>query len=153
SSRACGSCPPRREPPPAGVSEAPRRGGPSALSRVGCRAVRVDVVDLETCATATGTVVVIDVLRAFTTAALAFAAGAAEIRPVATIDEVLAARDADPSLLAMGEIEGMPVAGFDFDNSPAGLAARAHEVAGRVLVQRTTAGTQGLVRSVAAERL
>ena len=115
--------------------------------------MRVDVVDLEGCGTATGTVVVIDVLRAFTTAALAFAAGAVEIRPVATIEEVFAAREADPTLLAMGEIEGMPVDGFDFDNSPAALVARADEVAGRVLVQRTTAGTQGLVRSVAAERL
>ena len=33
----------------------------------------------ETCGEATGTVVVIDVLRAFTTAAYAFAAGAADI--------------------------------------------------------------------------
>ena len=48
---------------------------------------------LETCGEATGTVVVIDVLRAFTTAAYAFATGAADITLVGEIEEAFTLRD------------------------------------------------------------
>ena len=90
-----------------------------------------------------GVVVVIDVLRAFTVAALALDAGATAIRCVATIDDALAFRDANAGTLAMGERDGRPVPGFDLANSPSGL--QRVEVRGRTLVHRTTAGTQGLV--------
>ncbi len=92
-----------------------------------------------------GTVVVVDVLRAFTTAAVALGRGAREIWPVATVEEAYALRDATPGALAMGEVDGLPVEGFDLGNSPA--AMRHADVAGRVLVQRTSAGTQGVVRT------
>jgi 2-phosphosulfolactate phosphatase len=51
---------------------------------------------LDTCAQATGTVVVIDVLRAFTTAAYAFAAGAADITLVGATEEAFALRERNP---------------------------------------------------------
>jgi 2-phosphosulfolactate phosphatase len=54
---------------------------------------------LATCAGATGTVVVIDVLRAFTTAAYAFAAGALDITLVGEIEEAFALREANPDAL------------------------------------------------------
>jgi 2-phosphosulfolactate phosphatase len=92
-----------------------------------------------------GVVVVVDVLRAFSTAAIALARGAREIWPVATVAEAYALRDATPGALIMGEVDGLPVAGFDLGNSPA--AMRAADVEGRVLVQRTSAGTQGVVRT------
>lgn len=93
-------------------------------------------------------VVVVDVLRAFTTAAHALAAGADAIVCVDTVEAALAERDARPGALAIGEVDGRPPAEFDFGNSPSALASI--DVAGRVLVQRTSAGTQGLVAAAAA---
>jgi 2-phosphosulfolactate phosphatase len=111
----------------------------------------MDMADLTTCASAEGTVVVVDVLRAFTMASYAFAAGAREIRPVASVAEALQARERDSSILLAGEVDGLPVDGFDLGNSPAEVCRRS--LRGRVIVQRTTAGTQGLVRSARAATL
>ena len=99
---------------------------------------------LAECDNARGVVVVVDVLRAFTTAAFAFARGARSIMLVADVDEAFALREQDPDLLLMGEVDGLPVDGFDLANSPAAIARR--DLAGRDLVMRTTAGTRGAVR-------
>jgi 2-phosphosulfolactate phosphatase len=108
--------------------------------------------DLETCAGATDTVVVIDVIRAFTTAAFALAAGARDIIPVSTIDEALALRESNPNSLVMGEeVRGLPPPTFDYGNSPSALIDV--DLQGRRLIQRTGAGTQGLVRSLKADTL
>lgn len=106
---------------------------------------------LETCAEAEGTVVAIDVLRAFTTAAFAFAAGADRILLVAGVNEAFALRDRHPAALLMGEVDGLPVPGFDFGNSPAEL--RGEDLSGMTLIQRTTAGTQAVVRARRAKLL
>lgn len=98
-----------------------------------------------------GVVIVIDVLRAFTTAAFALAQGAAEIRCVGTVEEALALKAADPNRLTMGEIDGYPIPEFDLDNSPTRMTRA--DVAGKTLIQRTTAGTQGLIRAANAEAL
>ena len=90
-----------------------------------------------------GAVVVIDVIRAFTTSAYALAAGAAGIYLVASVDEALAFKSAHPGSLAMGEDHGLRPDGFDLPNSPVQAAATAFD--GRIVVQRTTAGTQGVV--------
>jgi len=105
----------------------------------------------ETCAAATGTVVAIDVIRAFTTAAFALAAGARDIVPVGTVEQALALRARFPGALMIGEVGGYPIEGFDFGNSPSALLGQ--DLAGRRLIQRTSAGTQGLVRSLQAETL
>jgi len=97
------------------------------------------------------TVVVIDVLRAFTTAAFALAAGASEIVLAGGVDEALALRERFPGALVMGEVQGLRVPGFDFGNSPSELVGR--DLDGRRLIQRTSAGTQGMVRSLRAEPL
>ena len=113
--------------------------------------MQIEQVTLATCGAAAGAVVVIDVLRAFTTAAFAFAAGAREIVLVSGIDEALALRERLPGALALGEVDGLAVTGFDFSNSPADLVGQ--DLGGRTLIQRTSAGTQGVVRSVSAELL
>lgn len=94
--------------------------------------------------------VVIDVLRAFTTAAYAFAAGAKRIWLVRSVDEALAMKAARPGVLAMGEDHGRRVSGFDYSNSPAELAHA--DLGGRDIVQRTSAGTRGVVEARAATR-
>lgn len=99
---------------------------------------------------ATGAVVVVDVLRAFTTAAYAFAAGAHRIWLVSSVDEALAVKASRPGMLAMGSDWGRRVPGFDFSNSPAEVACA--DLHGRDIVQRTSAGTRGVVNATAAGR-
>lgn len=94
---------------------------------------------------------VIDVIRAFSTAAYALAAGAAGIYLVATVDEALAFKAAHPGSFAMGEDHGLRPAGFDLPNSP--VQAAAADLDRRLVVQRTSAGTQGVVAARRATRL
>ncbi len=98
-----------------------------------------------------GAVVVVDVIRAFTTAAYAFAAGAGHIVLVDSVAEALSLKAANPGMLAMGEDHGRRPDGFDFSNSPVEVAAA--ELDGRVLVQRTSAGTRAVVAARSATRL
>jgi len=104
--------------------------------------------NLETCHAATGVVVVIDVIRAFTNAAVAFSRGAKEIYPVSGVDEALQLKAEMPNSLACGEVGGLPPEGFDFGNSP--TQTNLLDLNGKIIVQRTGAGTQGIVRSVNA---
>ena len=104
--------------------------------------------NLETCHEATGVVVVIDVIRAFTNAAFAFSRGAKEIYPVSKIKEALQFKAQNPNSLACGEDGGLPPEGFDFSNSP--TQTKTLDLRDRIIVQRTGAGTQGIVRSMNA---
>jgi 2-phosphosulfolactate phosphatase len=106
---------------------------------------------LDDCHLAGGIVVVIDVCRAFTTAAYAFGSGAERILLAGTVEEALALRERFPGSLVMGEEGGWPVPGFDFWNSPLQLSRA--DLRGKTLIQRTSAGTQGVVRSPRAEHL
>lgn len=108
-------------------------------------------VPLDRAHEAAGTAVVIDVLRAFTTEAVAFAGGARDIRLVDEVATALALRDDDPDVLLMGEVDGQPVAGFDLSNSPTEVAAA--ELAGRRIVHRSSAGTRGAVGASGAHQL
>lgn len=87
---------------------------------------------------ATGIAVVIDVLRAFTVSAYAFAGGARECLLVPTVDEAWVLAAATPGAILSVEVDTMPVAGIDISNSPTQIAAA--DVRGHALVQRTTAG-------------
>ncbi|MFE6101594.1 2-phosphosulfolactate phosphatase [Streptomyces laurentii] len=88
----------------------------------------------------TGSVaVVIDVMRAFTVAAWAFARGAERIVLAGTDRSALEWKEAHPDWLALKD--GAPAPGFDLVNSP-GLV-RSADLTGRTLIQRTTAGTRG----------
>src|SRR5215468_11645514 len=102
--------------------------------------------NLETCHTATGLVIVIDVIRAFTNAAVIFSRSAREIYPVSTVEEALEFKRQIPNSLASGEVGGLPPEGFDFGNSP--TQTNAFDLNGRIIVQRTGAGTQGAVRCI-----
>jgi 2-phosphosulfolactate phosphatase len=107
---------------------------------------------LEDCHTARGAVVVIDVLRAFSTAAYAFSQGVEQIYPVGEPHEALALREQIPNSLAVGEMNGIPFPGFDMGNSPKQVL-EADNLRGRTLIQRTSAGTQGLIRCTGADTL
>lgn len=107
--------------------------------------------NLENCHAATGVVIVIDVIRAFTNAAFAFSRGVDRIYPVATIAEALKLKGTRADIFACGEEGSLPPDGFDFGNSPSQSAEL--DLTGRSLLERTGAGTQGIVQSVSADRL
>lgn len=83
--------------------------------------------------------VVVDVMRAFTVAAWAFSRGAERIVLASSEDEALALKGSRSDWLALKD--GAPAPGFDAVNSP-GLI-RTSDLAGRTVVQKTTAGTVG----------
>lgn len=100
---------------------------------------------------AAGTVVVIDVIRAFSVSAYALACGARECRLVAEVDEArsLAARLGGTVISA--EVDGLPVEGIPLSNSPSMVMEA--DLKGCSLVQRSSSGTQGMVAATSAERL
>jgi 2-phosphosulfolactate phosphatase len=106
---------------------------------------------LDNCHDVGGVVVVIDVLRAFTTAAYAFDRGAEEILLVSTVEEAFELRERNSDRLLTGEVDGLPIDGFDLPNSPSALAKV--DLSSRRLIQRTTAETQGVVRAMKADRI
>src|ERR1700730_11391244 len=92
---------------------------------------------------AIGTVAVLDVFRAFPTAAVALANGASSIVMVRTVEEALALREAGIGQICMGEVRGRAPDGFDFGNSPYEISTV--DFRGQTIIQRTSAGTQGIV--------
>lgn len=111
--------------------------------------MKFQYTDLEDCQTAKGVVLLIDVLRAFSTAAYAFWRGAQEILLVSGVEEALRMKAQIPNAKVIGEVGGLPPQGFDFGNSPTYI--RVEDLSGLTLIQRTGAGTQGAVRSQNAE--
>ncbi|MGW0712044.1 2-phosphosulfolactate phosphatase [Streptomyces sp. NPDC002643] len=83
--------------------------------------------------------VVVDVMRAFTVAAWAFAQGAEKIVLAESLDDALALKARHPDWVAIKD--GPPAPGFDTVNSPGLL--RSMDLGGRTVVQKTTAGTVG----------
>jgi 2-phosphosulfolactate phosphatase len=113
--------------------------------------VKVDIVGTDGLAELRDVAVIIDVLRAFTTAAHAFGAGASEIVLVETVEQAERLRAGWPGALLAGEVDGYPIDGFDFGNSPAEIARR--DLAGRRLIQRTTSGTCAAIGACNASAL
>ncbi|MFG2873739.1 2-phosphosulfolactate phosphatase [Streptomyces sp. NPDC048337] len=83
--------------------------------------------------------VVVDVMRAFTVAAWAFAQGAEKIVLAESLDGALALKARHPDWVALKD--GAPAPGFDLVNSPGLL--RSVDLGGRTVVQKTRAGTVG----------
>ena len=107
---------------------------------------------LEGAERATGSVAIIDVFRAFTTAAVALANGATGIVMVRTVEEALALREARIGQFCMGEVHGRAPDSFDFGNSPFEISGV--DFHGKTIIQRTNAGTQGIVAAAnQADRL
>jgi 2-phosphosulfolactate phosphatase len=94
---------------------------------------------------AEGLVVIIDVMRAFTSAAFMMHLGADRIILLAEPEAVLQLKR-DRGFLAVGEVGGKPVPGFDLGNSPSHILAAGRDLfAGRVVALRTSAGVTGAV--------
>jgi len=90
-------------------------------------------------------VAVVDVLRASTTMAYAYARGAARIIPVASIEAATAlAIQLGEEVMLCGEREGKRIDGFHLGNSPQEYTEET--VAGRTLLLTTTNGTKAIER-------
>lgn len=115
-------------------------------------ATQIVVTDfVEGARAARGIAVIIDVFRAFSLAAHAFAAGVKAIYPVADIDEARALKRDMPHCLLLGERHAVPPPDFDGGNSPALLGR--WNLQGRELIHTTSAGTQGLMNATQADEV
>jgi 2-phosphosulfolactate phosphatase len=100
---------------------------------------------------AQGIAIIIDVFRAFTTAAIAFHQGATRIVLVAEIEEALALKKRGVGDLLMGEVDGRRPDGFDFGNSPYEISQA--DLAGKTLIQSTRAGTVGVAAAARGDSI
>ncbi len=101
---------------------------------------------------AKGVVIIIDVFRAFTTAAVAFDRGVEQIILVAEVEEALELRRQGKGHLCMGEVDGIKPEGFDFGNSPYELS-QVEQLSGKTLIQSTRAGTVGVTAAAQADTI
>lgn len=101
--------------------------------------------------------VVFDILRATSTMMTALANGAAEMLPVAEIDEALTLHRQRPGALLGGERHGLRITAgqaggrdFDFGNSPREYTRE--RVQGKTIVMTTTNGTRALRACLGAQK-
>jgi 2-phosphosulfolactate phosphatase len=97
---------------------------------------------------ASGLAVVIDVFRAFTVACFAFSRGAKAIIAVRDVETAWQLRKKHPESLLVGERHAKKLEGFDYGNSPSEL--KDADLAGRLVVHTTHAGTQALAAATGA---
>ena len=100
---------------------------------------------------ARGLTVVIDVFRAFSVAAHAFARGARTVVPVADVAEARELKRLHPDWLLIGERHARPLPGFDCGNSPTELER--FDLCDRTIIHTTHSGTQGLTAADNADEV
>ncbi len=84
--------------------------------------------------------IVIDLIRATTTLTTLFDSGAARVYAANSLEQAREAAKRFPHRLLCGERDGLPIAGFDYGNSPAQFAQL--DLSGRELILTTTNGTR-----------
>ncbi|HBC17805.1 MAG TPA: 2-phosphosulfolactate phosphatase, partial [Alcanivorax sp.] len=93
-----------------------------------------------------GITVIIDVIRAFTTSHHAFRKGLRCIWPVENAEQAFALRDEHlPDALLAGEVDALPIKGFDFGNSPWEIDQA--DLQDRELILRTTNGVAATLKA------
>ncbi|MDO4978354.1 MAG: 2-phosphosulfolactate phosphatase [Eubacteriales bacterium] len=91
------------------------------------------------------------VFRAFSLECYLFDMGAAEIRPIGSVEDALAWGEKDPGCVLIGERGGAKVEGFEFGNSPSTVDP--DRIKGSRIIHTTSAGTQGVVNAVHADEI
>jgi len=100
---------------------------------------------------AQGSVVIIDVFRAFSTACYAFANGASSVIAVGEIEKARQLKLKISGGILIGERGGQKIEGFDYGNSPTEIESV--DFTGKTLILTTHAGTQGLVNATSSGEL
>lgn len=98
-----------------------------------------------------GAHVVIDVLRAFTTAHVAFERGCRDILLADSVDQAFALADRPPDRLLVGERDARKVEGFDAGNSPTVVSR--FDLDDRGVVLTTTNGTRATLHALGADHV
>ena len=111
--------------------------------------MKVNILQLlEGANVAEGLTVIIDVLRAFSTACYAMEKGIEKIYPVGNIDLAYQLKKDNADFLLVGERNEQKPEGFDFGNSPTQLKNSTIET--KTMVHTTSSGTQGIANAVNA---
>ncbi|WP_346858929.1 2-phosphosulfolactate phosphatase [uncultured Draconibacterium sp.] len=100
---------------------------------------------------ATGTTVIIDVFRAFSTACYAFEKGISKIIPVGNIELAYKLKKDNPDAILVGERNEQKPKGFDFGNSPSQLVNAL--ITAKTMIHTTSSGTQGIAGAVNANEI
>ena len=100
---------------------------------------------------AEGLVVVIDVLRAFTTSCFIINNNARQLIAVDDLETALKLKKKYPEYILIGERKGIKPEGFDHGNSP--QEVKDVDFKGKTVVLTTTTGTRGVNRSVNADEV
>jgi 2-phosphosulfolactate phosphatase len=98
---------------------------------------------LEGAAKAEGLTVIIDVFRAYTTAAYLFANQAEKIFIVSKVETARTLKEELDNPVLIGERKGIKIEDFDFNNSPYFISQ--NDFAGRKIILSTSAGTKGII--------
>lgn len=106
---------------------------------------------LEAASSAIGATAVVDTFRAFTTAAYAQSRGVSVHMLTETVEEARSLKADNPTALLCGEDLGVTPDDFDLGNSPAEVLG--FDLAGRVFIQRTSAGTRSVLAALRSPRV
>lgn len=94
---------------------------------------------------------VIDVIRAFSVTAYAFANQAKEIILSPSKDFSFQLKEKNPEYILIGESSGIKIEGFDYGNSPVEISEV--DIKNKTLVQKTSNGTEGAVNNLHVKKL
>jgi 2-phosphosulfolactate phosphatase len=100
---------------------------------------------------ANGMVVVIDVLRAFSSCCYIFDKGVKKIIPVANLSDALNLIKKNPEYISIGERKGIKIDGFNYGNSPKEISLA--NLNNKNVIFTTSAGTLGLTKVIHAEEI
>lgn len=104
---------------------------------------------LEGAQAARGVAVIIDVFRAFTCSPLLFSLGIQKSILVSTPEDAFALKEGNKDLVLIGEVDGIPIEGFDLGNSPSEILKHGSSFfSGKSVVQRTSSGVQGAIAAL-----
>jgi len=104
---------------------------------------------LEGAKSARGVAVIIDVFRAFTCSPLLFSLGIQKSILVSTPEDAFALKESNKDFALIGEVDGIPIEGFDLGNSPSEILKQgASFFSGKTVVQRTSSGVEGALAAL-----
>jgi 2-phosphosulfolactate phosphatase len=89
--------------------------------------------------------IVIDVIRAFSVSHQAFIGGVESVYLTNSEEEALVMKEADPTLLLSGEVDGYKIKSFDVGNSPYDI--KQMDLRARRMLQKTTNGVRATLHS------